>query len=159
MKSIFKTWIKIEPNNTTKIKEYIDELLTNNNLKTTDEFEEEIYNQAAIRLYRNKVVPSKAKNLLKANIPRLLELTSNVPEYLIEEVIKKIIDKKDSEEENIEKMIYEQILGYISIKKALNFKTPNIEKPNQENLKDILEHQQLYDLKIDILIGKIYDET
>jgi len=89
MKSIFKTWIKIEPNNTTKIKEYIDELLTNNNLKTIDEFEEEIYNQAAIRLYRNKVVPSKAKNLLKANIPRLLELTSNVPEYLIEEVIKK----------------------------------------------------------------------
>jgi len=56
-------------------------------------------------------------------------------------------------------MIYEQILGYISIKKALNFETPNIEKPNQENLKDILEHQQLYDLKIDILIGKIYDET
>ena len=160
MKSIFKTWIKVEPNNTTKIKEYIDELLTNNNLKTIDEFEEEIYNQVVIRLYRKKMVPNKAKNLSKANMPRLLELTSNAPEHLIEEVIKqKIIDKKDPEEENIEKMIYEQILGYISIKKALNFETPNIEKPNQENLKDILEHQQLYDLKIDILIGKIYDET
>ena len=32
MKNIFKTWLKVEPNNTEKIKQYIDELLTNNTL-------------------------------------------------------------------------------------------------------------------------------
>ena len=73
MKNIFKIWLKVEPNNTEKIKQYIDELLTNNNLKSINEFEEEIYNQAAIRLYRNKNLPAKAKNLSKANMPRLLE--------------------------------------------------------------------------------------
>ena len=32
MKNIFKTWLKVEPNNTEKIKHYIDEPLTNNTL-------------------------------------------------------------------------------------------------------------------------------
>ena len=40
-------------------------------------------------------------------MPRLLELTSNSPEHLIEEVIKqKIIDSEDIGEEVIGKMIY-----------------------------------------------------
>ena len=55
---------------------------------------------------------------------------------LIWKIIIKKIDKKDLEEENIEKMmIYEQILGYISIKKALNFEKSNIEKPNKKTKK------------------------
>ena len=45
-------------------------------------------------------------------MPRLLELASNAPQHLIEEVIKqKIIDSEDIEKEFIGKMIYEQILG------------------------------------------------
>ena len=43
MKNIFKTWLKVEPNNTERIKQYIDELLSNNKLKSINEFEEEIY--------------------------------------------------------------------------------------------------------------------
>ena len=44
-------------------------------------------------------------------MPRLLELSSNAPKYLIVEMIKqKIIDSEDVEEETIGKMIYEQIL-------------------------------------------------
>ena len=151
MKNIFKTWLKVEPNNTEKIKQYINELLTNNTLKSINEFEEEIYNQAAIRLYRNKTVPEKAKNLSKANMPRLLELTSNAPQHLIEEVIKqKIIDSEDIEEETLGKMIHEQILGYITINQTLECEIPKIEKPNQENIKDILEYQQLYDKKLNM---------
>jgi len=102
MKNIFKTWLKVEPNNTERIKQYIEELLSNNKPKSINEFEEEIYNQAAIRLYRNKTIPEKAKNLSKANMPRLLELSSNAPEHLIVEVIKqKTIDSEDVEEETI----------------------------------------------------------
>ena len=155
MKNIFKTWLKVEPNNTEKIKQYIDELLTNNTLKSIDEFEEEIYNQAAIRLHRNKTIPEKVKNLSKANMPRLLELTSNAPQHLIEEVIRqKIIDSEDIQEETIGKMVHEQILGYITINQTLECEIPKIEKPNQENIKDILEYQQLYDLKIEIIVDK-----
>ena len=79
MKNIFKTWLKVEPNNTEKIKQYIDELLTNNTLKSIDEFEEEIYNQAAIRLYRNKTIPEKVKNLSKANIPKINRINFQSP--------------------------------------------------------------------------------
>ncbi len=74
MKNIFKTWFKVEPNKIDRIKQYIDELLSNNKLKSINKFEEEIYNQAAIHLYRNKTIPEKAKNLSKTNMPWLLEL-------------------------------------------------------------------------------------
>ena len=53
-------------------------------------------------------------------MPRLLELTSNVPQHLIEEVIRqKIIDSENIEEETLWKMIHEQILGYIIINQTL----------------------------------------
>ena len=51
-------------------------------------------------------------------------------------------------------MIHEQILGYITINQTLECEIPKIEKPNQENIKDILEYQQLYDLKIEIIVDK-----
>ena len=91
-------------------------------------------------------------------MPRLLELTSNAPEHLIEEVIKqKIIDSGDIEEESIGKIIYEQILGYITINQTLEFEIPKIEKPNQGNIKDIIEYQQLYDFKIEIVVDKNFE--
>ena len=31
---------------------------------------------------------------------------------------------------------------------------PNLDKPNQEDLKEILEYEQLYNLKIDIILEK-----
>ena len=128
--------------NTERIKQYIDELLSKNTLKSINKFEEEIYNQEVILLYKNKIIPEKAKNLSKSNMPRLLELTSNAPEHLIEEVIKqKIIDSEDIEEEAIGKIIYEQILGYITIYQILECETPKIEKPNKENIKNVIEYQ------------------
>ena len=92
-------------------------------------------------------------------MPRLLELTSNAPQHLIEEVIRqKIIDSEDIQEETLGKMIHEQILGYITINQTLECEIPKIEKPNQENIKDILEYQQLYDLKIEIIVDKKFEE-
>ena len=102
MKTIFQTWLKVEPNKKEKIKHYDDELLINNTLKLIKIFKEEIYNQASIRLYRNKTIPKKGKNFLKAIIPRLLELTSSTPENLIEKEGKqKINDLENIEEETI----------------------------------------------------------
>ena len=55
-------------------------------------------------------------------------------------------------------MIYEQILGYITINQTLECETPKIEKPNQENIKDIIEYQQLFDLRIEIIVDKKFNE-
>ena len=76
-KQAFKTWIKYEPNNTLKIKEFINDLLTSNTLHTLEEFEKHIYDEAATRLFRDKILPEKIKNLAKMKLPMLIELLSN----------------------------------------------------------------------------------
>ena len=83
---------KVEPNNTERIKQYIDELLTNNTFKSIKEFEEEIYNQVT------------------------------------------------------------------TINETLECEIPKIEKPNQKNIKDIKEYQQLYYLEIEIIVDKKFKE-
>ena len=69
-------------------------------------------------------------------------------EHLVIEVIKqKAMDGDDIEEINIEKIKQEQIwiYNYESYIKIWNI---DIERQNQENLKDIQKFQKLYDLKI-----------
>ena len=69
-------------------------------------------------------------------------------EHLVIEVIKqKAMDGDDIEEINIEKIKQEQIwiYNYESYIKIWNI---DIERQNQENLKDMQKFQKLYDLKI-----------
>ena len=54
LKKIFRIWLNVEPNNSIKIKQFIDDLLTKNNLHTYGEFQKEIYDQSIERLFRNK---------------------------------------------------------------------------------------------------------
>ena len=162
LKSTFKTWISVEPNNTPNIKIYIDDLLSKNTLHTLEEFEEEIYIQAAARLFRNKNIPKNIKKLTTANLPRILEILSNAPEHLIEETIKqKVLNQNTPDEEGINKLIYQYImqylLTYIIISK--NYQIPKIDKPNPEDLKQILEYEQIYDLKMEIILDKELENT
>jgi len=137
------------------IKQFIDDLLAKDNLHTYDEFQKEIYDQAAERLFRNKNTPLHVKKLARAKLPRLLDISSNAPEHLIFETIKqKITNQKIPDNEGIEKLISETIAHYIAIDKLIKNDVPNLDKPNQEDLKEILEYEQLYDLKIDIMIEK-----
>ena len=50
-------------------------------------------------------------------------------------------------------------LYYIEVFNSGNVETPNIQKPNNENINELLEYQQLYDLNIDIAFEKIKDES
>ena len=65
IKQAFKTWLKYEPNNILKIKEFINDLITSNTLHTFEEFEKYIYDEAATRLFRDTIIPEKIKNLAK----------------------------------------------------------------------------------------------
>ena len=86
--------IKYEPNNTLKIKEFINDLLTSNTLHTLEEFEKHIYDEAATRLFRDKILPEKIKNLAKMKLPMLIELSSNNFEHLIKDTISQKISKR-----------------------------------------------------------------
>ena len=159
IKQAFKTWIKYEPNNTLQIKEYINDLLSSNKLHTLEEFEHYIYDEAATRLFRDKIIPNKIKNLAKMKLPMIIELASNNYEHLIKDTISQKISRKAFTIEEIKKLLFKPIMKYIGVFKSGDIETPNIQKPNEENINELLEFQQLYDLNIDIIFEKIKDES
>lgn len=80
--------------------------------------------------------------MTRAKLPRLLDISLIAPEHLIFETIKqKIINQKNPDKEKIEKLISEIISHYIAIDKLIKNEAPNLDKPNQEDLKEILEYE------------------
>ena len=110
IKQAFKTWIKYEPNNTLQIKEYINDLLSSNKLHTLEEFEHYIYDEAAARLFRDKIIPNKIKNLAKMKLPMIIELASNNYEHLIKDTISQKISRKAFTIEEIKKLLFKPIM-------------------------------------------------
>ena len=90
--------------------------------------------------FRNKNIPIDIKKLARAKLPRLIDISSNALEHLIIETIKqKVMIQNSPNKEGIEKLISEIIALYTAIYKRN------------------LEYEQLYDLKIDIIIDKEID--
>ena len=94
-KTAFKLWLSKESNNTEPVKDLIYDFLSNNKFHKLSEFENKIYKEAAIRLYRNQITPEHASKLAKAKLPRILEIASNAPTHFIEGIIKNTLLKKD----------------------------------------------------------------
>ena len=96
----------------------------------------------AERLFRNINISIDIKKLARAKQPRLLDISSNAPEHLIIETIKKkVMNQSSQDKEGIEKLISESIVHYTAIDKLINNEAPNLDKPNQEDLKEILEYE------------------
>ena len=86
----------MESNKTIKIKEYIIDVLSKGILHSLDEFQKEIFNWVAIRLFRKKELQKQIKILIRAKLPRLLEIISNESGHLIIETLKqKVIKEKN----------------------------------------------------------------
>ena len=92
-------------------------------------------------------------------LPMIIELASNNYEHLIKDTISQKISRKAFTIEEIKKLLFKPIMKYIGVFKSGDIETPNIQKPNEENIKELLEFQQLYDLNIDIIFEKIKDES
>lgn len=60
---------------------------SNGNLKDIEIFDNIIYEEAAKRLYRNEQIPIEIKRLTKCKLPRIIELLSNAPKHIIEQMI------------------------------------------------------------------------
>lgn len=157
-KIAFRLWLQKEPNNTEPVKELIHDFLVNNNFHKLEEYEKTIYQEAAKRLYRNQNIPEYVTKLAKAKLPRILEITSKAPTHYIEGTIKNnILKKQEPDISEIKKNIALTIAQYILIQEMGGFDIEEIDKPDPEDLRQLIEYQQLYDLKIDIELRKHKD--
>ena len=158
-KTAFKLWLIKESNNTETVKDLIYDFLSNDKFHKLSEFEDKIYKEAAIRLYRNQNIPEHTTNLAKAKLPRILEISSNAPTHFIEGIIKNTLLKKEKIDlTNIKKNLTLTIAQYILIQKIGAFNIDDIERPDPEDLKQIIEYQQLYDLKLEIELNRYKEE-
>ena len=75
-------------NITIKMKEMIDDFISKNILHSQEEFNKAIYTEAAIRLFKNGNPPENVTKLAKLKLPRLIELLSNAPHHIIEQMVR-----------------------------------------------------------------------
>lgn len=158
-KKAFRLWITeaAEPNNAHPIKSLINDLLTKNIFHTLDEYETCIYAEVAKRLYKNKIAPDDVTKLAKLKLPMLIEISSNNSEHLVKGAIHQYILKE--KDENIFQKTIDIILAkYVTLSEMGAETMTNSEKPDPENLKDILEFHQLQDLYTDITLEKYIDK-
>ena len=154
-KIAFKLWLQKEPNNTESVKLLIEDFLVNNKFHELEEYENIIYKESAKRLYRNQQIPDTAATLAKSKLPRVLEISSNAPTHFIEGIIKSyILNKKEIDIQEIKKNIAPTIAQYVLIQNIGGFNINDIDYPDPNDLKQLIEYQQLYDLKIQIELDK-----
>ena len=159
-KIAFQLWIQKEPNNTEPVKQLIEDFLSNNNFHELEEYEKIIYKESAKRLYRNQQIPDIATRLAKTKLPRILEITSNAPLHFIEGTIKtNILKKKEPDIQELKKNLSMTISQYILIQKIGANNILDLENPDPNDLKQLLEYQQIYDLKIDLELSKHVKST
>ena len=86
-----------------------------------------------------------------------IEIASNNTEYFIIAAIEQNL-KKEKDDTILEKTITTSITKYITLYLIGGEEISITQKPDLENLKDIIEYHQLYDLKVDLKISKFkYD--
>ena len=158
-KIAFRLWLQKEPNNTTPVKDLIEDFLSNNNFHELEEYEKIIYKESAKRLFRNQQLPNYAENLAKSKLPRTLEISSNAPIHFIEGIIKTyILNRKEPDIQEIKKNISLTISQYILIQKMGAFAIKDLDPPDENDLKQLIEYQQIFDLKIDLELAKHKEE-
>ena len=157
IKNIFKTWLQAEPNLTTKMKEMIDDFISKNILHSLEEFNKAIYTEAAIRLFKNGNPPENVTKLAKLKLPRLIELLSNAPHHIIEQMVRS--NTKGNPHPTETMYAKEKILSYLLLDNILNINELQIPKPDKEKIHELIEYQQIFDLKIEIIVSKIIEKV
>ena len=158
-KKAFKLWLKKEPNNTEPVEVLINDFLSNYWFHELAKYEKIINNESVKRLFRNQVIPNVAIKLSKLKLPRILEISSNTPTYFIEGIVKShILNKKEPDTQEIKKSIDLTITQYILIQNIGGFEIKCIDNPAPNDLKQIIEFHQIYNLKIDIELDKYTEQ-
>ena len=139
-KKAFTIWTKefAEPNNTYAIKVLINDLLIHNKFHTLEEYEKSIYKEVAIRLFKNKVLPNEIEKIAKLKLPMTIEIASNNTEHLIIAAIEQYL-KKEKDDTILEKTIKTPIIKYVTLYLMGGEEISIPQKPDPENLKDIID--------------------
>ena len=85
-----------------------------------------------------------------------IEIASNNTEHLIIAAIEQYL-KKEKDDTILEKTIKTPIIKYVTLYLMGGEEISIPQKPDPENLKDIIEYHQLYDLQVDLKISKFKD--
>ena len=146
-------WISTEINHNQEIISAVEKFVNKNiylNLKQWDEITQK---DAIIRMYKNINIPQNYQRLKDLKYPIIIEILSNAPIHIMKQNIKNnIILKKD--EQTFKKTIANQINRYIITTIIGKENPPSISKPqDNEDINDIIEYQQTYDL---CAIDKLY---
>ena len=117
MKKIFQVWITVEPNNTEIIKNIIDGLLNGNIMPTLEKCESCIYKEEGRRLFKQDT-NEEGTRLAKLKLPRLIELASNAPKHILEQVLANVKNKQQdvNQFETTKEYGLKKIIAYVGIK-------------------------------------------
>ena len=123
-----------------------------------EEWDKQIILDASTRLFKNCNIPEKVINISKEKVPRLLELISNAPIHIITQQVSNYVLKKQQNNE-YEKSIQKHLLNYLIIEKTM--KTPEIDlpKPQTNNIKDLIEYQNIYQFYIQKITLSNYEQA
>ena len=82
---------------------------------------------------------------------------SNAPTHILEGIIKNNSNRLNNEE--TKKQINNQLLPYIIIKNTESIEIPKIQKPNKEDVDEIIEYQTIYSIAISNMANKKINEN
>ena len=133
------------------MKEMILQYLTENKLYTAEEYSKFVLIDAGYDLFRNTQTPNDIINLVKLKLPRLIELISSVTLHATEKMVHSNNNGKLHPSEI--NFVTNKILSYMIVEKLLDSPLFNFPKQNPENVKEIIGYQQLFDLKLKIIIS------
>ena len=149
----FLYWVHAEPNHNPQIISQIKTFIEKKKTKSIKEWDQLIKEEAVERLFKYNNLPECYVTLKNLKHPNIIEILSNAPIHIIKELINKHIkNKKEPELFTLHASKY--IKSYILICLLEFDEPPKINKPEApDNINDIIEYQQLYDLYV---IDKTY---
>ena len=152
------TWNKVEENNTDEIKKLMNDYLEGNRFIPIEEWENTIYKEAIKRLFRNDKIPETIISKEKLKAPNIINLISNAPKHIIEEFLKKIKRKRE-ENFGMSRIVYKIIMKYIILMKISIKNIKEINEPDINDKKSLIEYKQIENLAIYVSVLQITDNN
>ena len=149
-------WKNAEPNLDNTILINIEQSLAGQTPETK-KWIVDVHKQAIKRLFRNNIIPQINDKIIDLKLPQIINLMSNAPTHILEGIIKNNSNRLNNEE--TKKQINNQLLPYIIIKNTESIEIPKIQKPNKEDVDEIIEYQTIYSIAISNMANKKINEN
>ena len=109
-------------------------------------------NKAIKRLFKNNIIPQINDKIKDLKLPKIINLMSNAPKYILEGIIKNNTNRLNNED--VKKLINNQLLPYIINKNTEEAEIEKIQTQNKEDADEIIEYQTIYSISISNMANK-----